>query len=60
MIGGSNRMLSAEQTAKFLGVHTTTLYRNWRYWGLKAYRVGNALKFRERDVENWLDMNEAA
>jgi hypothetical protein len=31
------------------------LYKHWREWQLTAYRVGRALKFRERDIEVWLE-----
>jgi excisionase family DNA binding protein len=59
MIGGSNKMLTAEQTAEFLGVSLTTLYRQWKAWGLRGYRVGHGLKFRERDIESWLERQAA-
>lgn len=52
-------MLTAEQTADFLGVSLTTLYRQWRAWGLHAYRIGHGLKFRERDIEGWLERQAA-
>jgi excisionase family DNA binding protein len=42
-----------------LGVSTPTLYRNWREWGMRAYRIGYSLKFRERDIESFLRHNEA-
>ena len=53
-LGGSNRLLSAKETAARLGVAVDTLYRQREEWGLRAYRVGQALKFRERDIEAWL------
>ena len=58
MIGGSNRLFSAEDTARYLGVSIDTLYRRWREWGLTAHHVGRQLKFRGRDVEAWLDRNK--
>jgi excisionase family DNA binding protein len=54
-IGGSNKLISLAGTAELLDVPTSTLYKNWRAWGLQAYRVGRSLKFRVRDVEAWLD-----
>jgi hypothetical protein len=53
-IGGSNRLISLIDTAELLDVPTSTLYKK-RLWGLQAYRIGRALKFRERDIEAWLD-----
>ncbi|MFI0271125.1 helix-turn-helix domain-containing protein [Streptomyces luteogriseus] len=54
MRGGSNRLLTPAQTAEFLAVPLSTLYSNWRTWGLTAYRIGKHLRFRERDLESWL------
>jgi excisionase family DNA binding protein len=54
-IGGSNKLISLKDTAAMLDVPESSMYKNWRTWGLKAYRVGRSLKFRERDVEAWLD-----
>ncbi|MET8680918.1 helix-turn-helix domain-containing protein [Streptomyces sp. NPDC004647] len=55
MRGGSNRLLTPPQTAEFLAVPLSTLYSQWRRWGLPAYRVGRHLRFRERDLEAWLN-----
>jgi excisionase family DNA binding protein len=54
-IGGSNKLISLRETAERIDVPTSTLYKQWRNWGLPAYHVGRALKFRERDIEAWLD-----
>jgi excisionase family DNA binding protein len=59
-IGGSNKLISLADTAERLDVPVSTLYKRWREWGLKAYRVGRALKFRERDIEAWLDQQLVA
>jgi excisionase family DNA binding protein len=53
--GGSNILLSATETADMLDIHVETLYRQWRSWGLTGVRVGRNLKFRLRDVENWIE-----
>jgi excisionase family DNA binding protein len=54
-LGGSNKMISLRETAGRLDVPVSTLYKRWQEWGLRAYRIGRALKFRERDIEAWLD-----
>jgi excisionase family DNA binding protein len=53
-VGGSNRLLSVEELAAYLGVPKKTVYGCWRQWGLRGYRVGRHLRFRERHVEEWL------
>ncbi len=57
-VGGSNRLLSVEELAAYLGVPKKTVYGCWRQWGLRGYRVGRYLRFRERHVEEWLQTLE--
>lgn len=54
-VGGSNRLLTPQETADLLSISKDTLYRNWRRWGLKAIPVGQQLRFRERVVLAWID-----
>lgn len=56
--GGSNRLLGVPEAAEFLAVPERTLRENWRRWWLSAHRVGRAIRFRERDIENWLEKNK--
>jgi excisionase family DNA binding protein len=55
----ADRMLAAKDAAETLGVSVDTLYRQWRPWGLKAFRVGSALKFRATDVNAWIERHAA-
>ena len=56
--GGPDRLLSVEELAAYLGVPKKTVYGCWRQWGLRGYRVGRYLRFRERQVEEWLQSRE--
>jgi excisionase family DNA binding protein len=58
-IGGSNRLLTVDELAQYLGVPKKTVYGCWQQWGLKAYKIGRHLRFRERHVEDWLRSREA-
>jgi excisionase family DNA binding protein len=49
---------SLEELAAYLGVPKKTVYGCWRQWGLRGYRVGRYLRFRERHVEEWLQTRE--
>jgi excisionase family DNA binding protein len=46
--GGSNRLLSVQELAAYLSVPKKTVYICWRQWGLRGYRVGRHLRFRQR------------
>jgi len=59
LVGGSNRLLSVDELTAYLGVPKKTVYGCWRQWGLRGYRVGRYLRFRERHVEEWLRNQEA-
>lgn len=56
-VGGSNRLVGCREVAEFLSVPERTVRENWRRWGLKAHKVGRAIRFRERDVEAYLEAN---
>lgn len=53
--GGSNRLITAQETAALLNISVDTVYRRWHEWGLRGLHVGRSLRFRERDIANWLD-----
>jgi excisionase family DNA binding protein len=57
MIGGSNRLLTSREVGQLLGIPERTVRAKWREWGLPAYRIGRALRFRERNVEAWIEQN---
>lgn len=55
-MNGPDRLLSPRELAEYLGVPVTTLYR-WRYRqeGPRGFRVGRHLRYRWRDVEEWIE-----
>jgi excisionase family DNA binding protein len=58
-LGGSNKMVSPQELADRLGVSRDTVYDEWRAWGLTGYRFGKHLRFREREVDAWIDKQAA-
>jgi excisionase family DNA binding protein len=54
-LGGSNRLLSSTEVGELLGLPERTVRAQRQEWGLQAYRIGRALRFRERDVMAWID-----
>lgn len=59
--GGSNRALSLAEAAERIGIAPSTLYKHWREWKeLRGFKVGNLVKFRERNVESYIDQLERA
>jgi excisionase family DNA binding protein len=59
MIGGSNRLMDLAAAADVLAVPKRRLRDHWRDWGIRAYKVGRELRFRERDLWSWLESNAA-
>jgi excisionase family DNA binding protein len=43
--------------ADYLAIPERRLRDNWRRWKIRAYKVGRELRFRERDLETWLERN---
>ena len=46
--------MSVEELAAYLDVPKKTVHGCWRQWGLRRYRVGRYLRFRDQQVEEWL------
>ncbi len=59
-LGGSNRLLTSAEVGELLGLPERTIRAQWKQWGLRAYRVGRAIRWRERDVHAWIDAHPAA
>jgi excisionase family DNA binding protein len=57
-VGGSNKLIGCRELAERLSVPERTVRDNWRKWGLTAYKVGRAIRLRERDVEVWLQRSQ--
>jgi hypothetical protein len=57
--GALERLLSTEEVAEVLGRPPRTL-RQWRYLGVGPtyLKVGAAVRYRPRDVEEWLRAQE--
>ena len=53
-------LLTVDETARRLGIGKSTLYRTWQELGLPAYRVGERLRFRDTELEEWIDQQRAA
>lgn len=52
-------MLSLAEAAERIGVAPSTLYKHWREWeGLRGFKAGNLVRFRERNVEAYVDSLE--
>jgi excisionase family DNA binding protein len=58
-LGGSNRLLNAREVGALLGLPERTVRAEWNKWGLPAKRIGRALRWRERDVDAWIEKQAA-
>jgi excisionase family DNA binding protein len=56
--GGSNKLLTPDELAERLSLPRQQIINRWRALGFKAIKVGQYLRFRERDVETWLAAHE--
>lgn len=55
-----SNLLTVEETARRLGIGKSTLYRSWEALGLTPYYVSDRLRFRDTDLEEWIDAQRAA
>jgi excisionase family DNA binding protein len=52
------RLMDMAGCAEYLGIKKRTLQDNWRGWGLTAVKVGRAIRFRQSDIDAWLESNK--
>ncbi len=50
-------LLNVKEVADFLRVNVTTVYTWARQGQLPAIKVGRSWRFRQSDLETWLDQN---
>ncbi|MFD4700089.1 helix-turn-helix domain-containing protein [Streptomyces niveus] len=48
-------LLSPDDVAKYLAKPRSWIYGNWRSQGISFKKVGNALRCRQGDLNDWLD-----
>ncbi|MFJ3728934.1 helix-turn-helix domain-containing protein [Streptomyces sp. NPDC090045] len=53
--GGSYALLTPAEVADWLKVSEITIKNKYRAWGIRPQKVGRLLRFRERDVVDYLD-----
>lgn len=53
--GGSNRLLTPDETAEYLAVTKRVLMDSYKRWGIPYVTVGKHVRFRARTVEKWID-----
>lgn len=53
-------LLTVEETARHLGIGKSTLYRTWKETGLTPYYICGRLRFRDVEVEAFIDSLRAA
>jgi excisionase family DNA binding protein len=47
--------MSVDDVAEYLAVSKSTVYDQWKTWGLPGFKIGKHLRFRQRNVESWLE-----
>jgi hypothetical protein len=54
-VGGSNRVVSMHAAADYLGITYKYFAANYKAWGIACHHIGKYVRFRERDLESYLD-----
>jgi excisionase family DNA binding protein len=53
----TSRVFTVRELARYLRVHSTTVYRLAKTGQLPGFRVGSDWRFRAEDVDRWLKQN---
>ena len=54
-LGGSNRLMPLADAAAYLAVRPEQLRKNHRGWDIPCLKVGRELRFRQRDLNAWIE-----
>jgi excisionase family DNA binding protein len=52
-------VLTLEETAKFLHIHPTTVYRLLRNRSIPAFKIGSDWRFNQESIDRWIKEREA-
>lgn len=56
----SHHLLTVTEVAAYLGVPPSRIYDRWRAWGLPGIKIGQSLRFRLAEIDDWLEQQKAA
>ena len=54
MIEGNSPIMTIEETAKYLKIGKSTLYKMAREGKIPAVKIANQWRFRKEDIDKWL------
>jgi excisionase family DNA binding protein len=55
MQGGSNKLLTPQQVGELLGLPARSIRDYAKQWGIPCYRIGRTVRYRARDIENFIE-----
>ena len=54
MVEGNSPIMTLEETAKYLRIGKSTLYKMAREGKIPAVKIANQWRFRKEDIDKWL------
>ena len=58
MMEGFGEIMTLEETAKYLKIGKSTLYKMARKGKIPAVKIANQWRFRKEDIDKWASGNE--
>ena len=55
MMEGNSPIMTLEETAKYLKIGKSTLYKMAREGKIPAVKIANQWRFRKEDIDKWLE-----
>lgn len=50
-----SNLLSTAEAADYCGIPVRTWERNYQVWEVPHFRIGRAIKYRQSELETWLE-----
>ena len=56
----NDHLLSVSEVAEYLGIRKSWIYDNWQNEAIPFFRIGNQLRARPTELDDWLNSQRAA
>lgn len=56
----NDQLMSVPEVAEYLGIRESWIYDNWRNEAIPFFRIGNQLRARRAELDDWLTSQRAS
>ncbi len=58
MLEQDNKLITIDDLSSFLNISKTSVYHNYKNWGIPHNKFGGIIRFNTQDIKVWLETNK--